>query len=132
MIDYEIKAALENLTGLPAYPLLLPNTEQEGITYQKISDSKVNTGLANTALIQGLFQLSLFIIDDYARLIELDNRIVTAWESITHGQIGSWPVQHVSRGITHQDVINLTNSQKQYRLIRDYRIYYPEVNHDQY
>lgn len=56
MIEYEIKAALEALTSLPAYPLLLPDPEQEGVTYQKVSNPKVDTGLASTALVQGVFR----------------------------------------------------------------------------
>ncbi|WP_367672846.1 hypothetical protein, partial [Serratia symbiotica] len=85
MIEYDIKAALEALTGLPTYPLLLPDPEQEGVTYQKISDPKFDSGLASTSLVQGRYQVSLYVIDDYARLIERDKAICTAWESIQHG-----------------------------------------------
>lgn len=126
MIEYEIKAALEALTRLPAYPLLLPNPEQEGITYQKISNPKLATGLASTALVQGRFQVVLYIINDYARLIELDKAICTAWESIQHGHIGRWPVQTVTRGTMLQGATTLTNNSVQYRLVRDYLICYAE------
>lgn len=126
MIEYEIKAALEALTSLPAYPLLLPDPEQEGVTYQKISNPKVDTGLASTALVQGRFQVALYVIEDYARLIELDKVICAAWESIQHGQIGRWPVQTVTRGTMQQGATTLTNNSVQYRLVRDYVICYPE------
>ena len=126
MIEYEIKASLEALTSLPAYPLLLLDPEQEGMTYQKVSNPKVDTGLASTALIQGRFQVTLYVIDDYARLIELDKAICTAWESIQHGHIGRWPVQTVTRGTMQQGATTLTNNSVQYRLMRDYVICYPE------
>lgn len=126
MIEYEIKAALEALTSLPAYPLLLPDPEQEGVTYQKITDPKFDTGLASTALVQGRFQVSLYVIDDYARLIELDKAICTTWEGIQHGHIGRWPVQTVTRGTMLQGAATLTNNSTQYRLVRDYVICYPE------
>lgn len=126
MIEYEIKASLEALTSLPAYPLLLPDPEQEGVTYQKVSNPKVDTGLASTALIQGRFQVALYVIDDYARLIELDKAICAAWESIQHGHIGRWPVQTVTRGTMQQGATTLTNNSVQYRLVRDYVICYPE------
>ncbi|EPK7688236.1 MULTISPECIES: hypothetical protein [Serratia] len=126
MIEYEIKAALEALTSLPAYPLLLPDPEQEGVTYQKVSNPKVDTGLASTALVQGRFQVALYVIDDYARLIELDKAICDAWESIQHGHIGRWPVQTVTRGTMQQGATTLTNNGVQYRLVRDYVICYPE------
>lgn len=126
MIEYEIKAALEALTSLPAYPLLLPDPEQEGVTYQKISNPKLATGLASTSLVQGRFQVVLYIINDYARLIELDKAICTAWESIQHGRIGRWPVQTVTRGTMLQGATTLTNNSVQYQLVRDYLICYAE------
>ena len=39
MIELAIKGALERITGMNAYPLLLPDTVQEGVTYQRISDA---------------------------------------------------------------------------------------------
>lgn len=38
MIELALKTALERLTGLNVYPLLLPDELQEGITNQCISD----------------------------------------------------------------------------------------------
>ncbi|BEM76401.1 hypothetical protein SME38J_05040 [Serratia marcescens] len=126
MIEYELKTALEALTGLPAYPLLLPDPEQEGVTYQRVSDPLFDTGLAKTSLVQGRFQITLYIIDNYARLIALDHAICQAWESIHQGYIGRWPVQAVTRGILQQSGTTLTNNSIQYRLVRDYIICYPE------
>ena len=34
MIELALKTALERLTGLDVYPLLLPDELQEGVTYQ--------------------------------------------------------------------------------------------------
>ena len=33
MIELAIKGALERITGMNAYPLLLPDTVQEGVTF---------------------------------------------------------------------------------------------------
>lgn len=126
MIEYDIKAALEELTGLPAYPLLLPDPEQEGVTYQRISDPFFDTGLAVTALVEGRFQISLYVIDDYPRLLALDKAVRTAWENINHGHIGAWPVQKVTRGGLQQDKMVLTGNRVQYRLARDFIICFPE------
>jgi hypothetical protein len=126
MIEYEIKAALESLTGLPAYPLLLPDPIQEGVTYQRISDPRFDTGLVKTALIQGRFQISFYVIDDYPRLLSLDQAVIAAWEPIRHGYIGAWPVQTVTRDGIQQDQVTLSNNSIQYRLIRDFIICYPE------
>ncbi|TKI02668.1 hypothetical protein [Martelella alba] len=126
MIEYEIKNSLETLTGLPAYPLLLPDPEQEGVTYQRISDPRFDTGLVQTALIQARVQVSLYVIDDYPRLLSLDKTVCNAWEAIRHGYLGTWPVQTVMRDGIQQDQATLSDNRIQYRLIRDYLICYPE------
>ncbi|MBF7956130.1 hypothetical protein [Rahnella victoriana] len=126
MIEYEIKADLELLTGLNAYPLLLPDAEQEGITYQKVSDPLFETGMVKTALVQARFQISFYIINDYPRLLELDKKVRDAWEIIEHGHIGAWPVQTVTRGGIQQNQQTLTNNSVQFQLVRDFIICYPE------
>ncbi len=126
MIEYEIKAALEALSGLNAYPLLLPDPEQEGVTYQRISDPRFETGMVVTSLVQARFQISYHVIDDYPRLLSLDKTVRDAWEPIAHGRIGRWPVQAVTRGGISQNKQTLTNNRVQYRLTRDFIICYPE------
>ena len=44
MIESAIKTAVERITGLDTYPLLLPDTVQEGATFQRISDPQVGDG----------------------------------------------------------------------------------------
>ena len=97
MIEDEIQRSLAALTHLAAYPLILPDSQQEGVTYQKISDLKVNTGLVDSSLVQSRFQIVLYVIDDYSRLIALDKAVLNAWEGVRHGHIGQWPVQAVTR-----------------------------------
>ncbi len=126
MIEYKIKAALEILTGLPAYPLLLPDPTQEGVTYQRISDPRFDTGLVKTTLVQARFQISFYVIDDYPRLMALDKTVIDAWEPIRHGYIGAWPVQTVTRDGIQQDRMTLSDNRVQYRLARDFIICYPE------
>lgn len=46
MIELAIKGALERITGMNAYPLLLPDKVQEGVTYLRISDAQVGAGRA--------------------------------------------------------------------------------------
>ncbi|MCC8385148.1 hypothetical protein GPY51_14990 [Photorhabdus laumondii subsp. laumondii] len=131
MIEYDIKASLEETTGLPAYPLLLPDNIQEGVTYQRISDPKFDTGLAITSLVNARFQIAIYLIDDYARLLELDKTVIRTWESITHGYIGQYPVQAITRGVLHQDKTDLTKGRVQYRITRDFIICYSEDPYDQ-
>lgn len=126
MIEFELTKDLQRLTGLTVWPLLLPEHAQEGITLLRVSDAKVDTGLAQTALVEGRFQVTFVLVDDYERLLRLDNIVRQAWESVQHGAIGDWPVQAVRRGTVHQDMTPLENNRKQYRLIRDFIIVYPE------
>lgn len=127
MIEDELQTSLEALTRLPVHPLVLPDPEQEGVTYQKISDLKLNTGLVNTSLVQGRFQVVLYLIDDYSRLIALDKAVLTAWEGVQHGHIGRWPVQTVTRSTILQGATTLADKRIQYRMARDYLITYSEV-----
>ncbi|MBD2812182.1 hypothetical protein ID853_15120 [Xenorhabdus sp. Vera] len=129
MIESDIKAALERLTTLTAYPLILPSTVLEGITYQRISDPKLNTGLAATRLIEARFQISLILLD-YTKALRLEQKIRSAWESVQHGVIGKTPVQTISRGALYQDAEELTENRKRYRVTRDFIITYAEVPND--
>ncbi|MBD2815242.1 hypothetical protein ID850_10770 [Xenorhabdus sp. Flor] len=126
MIESDIKADLERLTGLSAYPLILPSNVLKGITYQRISDPKFNTGLAATQLIEARFQISIIVLNDYQKALRLEAKIRSAWESVQHGYIGKTPVQTVSRGALYQDAEELTENRKRYRLTRDFIITYTE------
>ncbi|MBI6548334.1 hypothetical protein [Xenorhabdus lircayensis] len=130
MIESDIKAALERLTTLAVYPLILPSTVLEGVTYQCISDPKFNTGLAATRLIEARFQISIILLNDYTKALRLEQRIRAAWESVQHGYLGRTPVQTVSRGALHQDAEELTENRKRYRITRDFIITYAEVLND--
>ncbi|MDX7992575.1 hypothetical protein [Xenorhabdus littoralis] len=129
MIESDIRAALEILTKLPVYPLILPPTVLEGVTYQRISDPKFNTGLAATRLIEARFQISLILLD-YTKALRLEQKIRAAWESVQHGHIGKTPVQTISRGALHQDTEELTKNRQRYRVTRDFIITYAEVPDD--
>lgn len=72
MIEQAIKISLERLSGMTVYPLLLPDSEQNGITFQRISDPEVETGMVRTGLIAGRFQISMYKVDDYTGLVKLD------------------------------------------------------------
>ncbi|MCG3463122.1 hypothetical protein L7G72_14970 [Xenorhabdus bovienii] len=126
MIERELKADLERLTLLPVYPLILPSTVREGITYQRISDPKFNTGLAATRLVEARFQIGIITLNDYTKAMELEQKIRSAWESVRHGTIGKYPVQTVTRGTLHQGAEELTENQKRYRITRDFIITYAE------
>lgn len=126
MIELNLKTALERLTGLAVYPLLLPDSEQEGVTYQRISDPAVATGLVRTRLIAARFQITFYLLDDYTRVLQLDQAVWQAWQTISHGEIDGYPVQYVSRGGMQQDRTRLTNNSVQYRLVRDFIITFSE------
>ncbi|MDC9604954.1 hypothetical protein [Xenorhabdus griffiniae] len=126
MIESDIQADLARLTQLPAYPLVLPSTVLEGVTYQRISDPRFNTGLATSALIEARFQISIIVLNDYLKALKLEEKVRTAWEAVQHGRLGCYPVQTISRGTLHQDAEELTENRKRYRVTRDFIITYTE------
>lgn len=126
MIEQAIKTSLERLSGMAVYPLLLPDSEQSGITFQRISDPEIETGMVRTGLIAGRFQISMYKVDDYTSLVQLDKAIWSLWKSIVHGELEGYPVQYVQRGNILQDKTTLTSNQVQYRLIRDFILYFYE------
>ncbi|WP_140181265.1 hypothetical protein [Providencia stuartii] len=126
MIETDIKADLERLTGLNAYPVMLPSNVLEGVTYQKISDPKMITGLAKTSLVQARFQITFQIPNDYAKALKLEKVVLNAWENITHGHIGRYPVQTVQRGNFMQNREEQTDKRVIWRVMRDFIITYPE------
>ncbi|PHM66718.1 hypothetical protein [Xenorhabdus sp. KJ12.1] len=127
MIELDIHADLERLTQLPAYPLLLPSSVSEGVTYQRISDPAFDTGLAPAQLIEGRFQISI-ITQNYTQALQLEATLRTAWEAIRHGAIGRTPVQSVTRGALLQEMAEETNNRKRYRITRDFIIAYTEAD----
>ncbi|WP_163470866.1 hypothetical protein [Klebsiella oxytoca] len=126
MIELAIKTALERITGMNAYPLLLPDTVQEGVTFQRISDPEMVSGTLRTGIVSARIQVNLYRVDDYTSLLLLDKKIWSEWKSIVHGQLEGIPVQYVERGGIQQDKTTLTNRSIQYRLIRDFIIHYVE------
>ncbi|EMV6922399.1 hypothetical protein AADG68_002326 [Klebsiella oxytoca] len=126
MIELAIKTALERITGMNAYPLLLPDTVQEGVTFQRISDPEMYSGTLRTGIVSVRIQVNLYRVDDYTSLLQLDKKIWSEWKSIVHGQLEGIPVQYVERGGIQQDKTTLTNRSIQYRLIRDFIIHYVE------
>ena len=126
MIELAVKSALERITGLEVYPLLLPDAEQEGATFQRISDPAVGGGLTRTELTAVRMQVSLYLIDDYTRLLGLDSAIWREWQRIVQGKLDGHPVQYISRGGIQQSKTTLTGGRTQYRLIRDFILTIPE------
>ncbi|HDS6906966.1 TPA: hypothetical protein QHX44_000283 [Klebsiella oxytoca] len=126
MIELAIKTALERITGMNAYPLLLPDIVQEGVTFQRISDPEMFSGTLRTGIVSARIQVNLYRVDDYTSLLQLDKKIWSEWKSILHGQLEGIPVQYVERGGIQQDKTTLTNRSIQYRLIRDFIIHYVE------
>ncbi|EKY3885713.1 hypothetical protein [Enterobacter cloacae] len=126
MIEQAIKISLERLSGMTVYPLLLPDSEQNGITFQRISDPEVETGMVRTGLIAGRFQISMYKVDDYTGLVKLDKAIWSQWKGIVHGELEGYPVQYIQRGNILQDKTTLTSNQVQYRLTRDFVLYFYE------
>lgn len=126
MIELAIKTALERITGMNAYPFLLPDIVQEGVTFQRISDPEMVSGTLRTGIVSARIQVNLYRVDDYTSLLQLDKKIWSEWKSIVHGQLEGIPVQYVERGGIQQDKTTLTNRSIQYRLIRDFIIHYVE------
>lgn len=127
MIESALKTALELLSGMNVYPLLLPDTEQEGVTFQRISDPEIETGMVRTGIIAGRFQISMYRVDDYTSLVALDKRIWDTWKTIKQGDISGYPVQYVTRDGIRQNRTTLTSNRIQYSLVRDFTLYFSEV-----
>ncbi|MDX7141587.1 hypothetical protein SJ271_03560 [Citrobacter freundii] len=126
MIELAIKTSLERLSGMSVYPLLLPDPQQNGITFQRVSDPEIENGMVRIGLIAGRFQISMYKVNDYTGLVKLDKAIWSHWKGIIHGELEGYPVQYVQRGNILQDKATLTSNQVQYRLIRDYVLYFYE------
>lgn len=126
MIESAIKTAVERITGLDTYPLLLPDTVQEGATFQRISDPQVGDGLRRTGLSEVRIQLSLYVVDRYTSLLQFDGALWAEWKRIVHGQLEGEPVQYVERGGIQQGKTPLPNNSVQYRLVRDFIFTVPE------
>ena len=125
MIEADIKADLERITKLPAYPLMLPSEHLEGIIYQRISDPKIFTGLAKTKLVQARFQVTVQLAD-YLAALALSDAIRDEWEGIEQGYIGDYPVQAVGRGNFLQSMEEQTGGRAIWRLTRDFILTYAE------
>ncbi|HEK3208579.1 TPA: hypothetical protein SMV57_003922, partial [Proteus mirabilis] len=104
----------------------LPSDKLEGVIYQRISDPKIDAGLAHTSLVQARFQIVIQIPDDYPKALMLESKLCREWESVVHGYIGNYPIQTVQRGNFQQDMIEQTENRKIYRIYRDFIITYPE------
>lgn len=126
MIESAIKTAVERITGLDTYPLLLPDTVQEGATFQRISDPQVGDGLRRTGLSEVRIQISLYVVDRYTSLLQFDGALWAEWKEIIHGQLEGQPVQYVERGGIQQGKTTLPNNRIQYRLVRDFIFTVPE------
>ncbi|MCB5311909.1 hypothetical protein [Yersinia intermedia] len=126
MIEQCLKSALERITGMNVYPLLLPDTEQEGVTFQRISDPTIETGLVRTSLVEGRFQIKLYVLDKYTQMVELDAAIWAQWKEVVHGDIDGYPVQYVRRAGIQQGVTAQANNSKQYWLSRDFILTFSE------
>ncbi len=73
MIELAIKGALERITGMNAYPLLLPDTV-EGATFQRISDPEMVSGMLRTGIVSARIVVNLYRLDDYTSLLQLDKK----------------------------------------------------------
>ena len=120
MIELAVKTALERITGLEVYPLLLPATKQEAVTFQRISDPEVGSGLSRTGLSDVRIQVSIYLVSNYTGLLYHDKAVWDEWRGIVHGELEGQHVQYIQRGSIHQDKTTLSNGNVQYRLVRDF------------
>jgi hypothetical protein len=126
MIEQAIKTALERITGLLAYPLLLPKSATTGVTFQRISDPELHTGLVRSGVVEGRFQITLYVVDDFSQLVALDKAIWRDWHSIVHGNLEGYPVQYIERAGLQDSAIPLNDGSTLYRRARDYLITFSE------
>ncbi|ELM3737214.1 hypothetical protein RYR42_002715 [Edwardsiella piscicida] len=126
MIELAIKASLERITGMDAYPLLLPPDVMTGITYQRISDPAVETGLARTRLVEGRFQVTFYVVDMFTRLVTVDRDVWSVWQGIVHSHLEGYDVQFIERAGLQDGQEILNNGSIVYSRRRDYLITFSE------
>lgn len=126
MIEPAIKTSLEDITGLTAWPLLLPPSLLEGASYQLISDPLVDAGMVRTRLVAARYQIRLSLLNDYTRLHTLDRAIWSVWRTVRHSELSGVPVQTIDRGVIAEHVAPQANGSMLYSLARDYILYYTE------
>ncbi|EAO1993191.1 hypothetical protein E0G79_26095 [Salmonella enterica] len=128
MIETALRQSLAELTGIPVYPLLLPPDCGEGVTYQRISDPRLEDGLVVTTLVRARFQVTFYLVGDYPGILALDKKVRQAWESVVHDKLGGLHVQTVQRAGIQQDTEVLNDGRRRYRLARDFIITYSEAD----
>lgn len=126
MIELAIKSDLERISGMKVYPLLLPKDIYTGITYLRVSDSEIETGLVRTGVIAGRFQITLYSEVDLTKIVKLDKAIWAEWKQVIHGDIQGYPVQYVRRGGISFGKETLPNGNTIYSLSRDFILTFSE------
>ena len=125
MIELQVKAELEKLTGLEVYPLSRPDNINECIVYIPISDPAVETGFVRTGLVALRLQVDFYCID-YEEARAHDRAVWNAWKKITHGKIGAKPVQYVTRGGKIERRYSDAGPSGIFCISRDFIIYHDE------
>lgn len=128
MTEQAVSASLAAITGMPVYPLALPDKVREGVAFQRISDPPLGV-VDNSGVTAIRMQVSFILLDDYSRLLMLDADVWEVWKKIIHGTLEGRRVQRIERDGLHQDFKDLDVGNvphRQYRLVRDYIFICPE------
>lgn len=125
MIEQQVKAELEKLTGLDAYPLSRPDDINECIVYNPISDPMVESGFVRTGLVALRLQVDFYCID-YEVAKAHDRAVWSVWKKIAHGKIGAKSVQYVKRGGKIERRYSDASPSGLYCISRDFIIYHNE------
>lgn len=126
MIELAIKTSLERITGMAVYPLLLPPDVMTGITYQRISDPAIETGLVRTRLVEGRFQVTFYVVDQFTQLVTMDRDVWAVWQGIVHSPLEGYDVQFIERAGLQDGQEILNNGSIVYSRRRDYLITFSE------
>lgn len=119
----DLKAEIEALLHVNAYPLIGPQAESEFVTIQLVSDPPIVSGAIRTKLVAGRYQIS-FVSSLYSRTEDMDKTLWGVWQNIAHGHIGTYPVQYVERSGLSESYDAADGGK--YRRARDFIFYYPE------
>lgn len=128
MTEQAVSTSLAAITGMPVYPLALPDKVREGVAFQRISDPPLGM-VENSGVTVIRMQVSFVLLDDYSRLLMLDADVWEAWKRIIHGTLEGQNVQRIERDGLHQDFEDFYVGKiphRQYRLVRDYIFICPE------
>ncbi|HGJ5884786.1 hypothetical protein [Arsenophonus sp.] len=123
----EMRKSIEALTSVKVAPqghAFIPD-ESDYIRIMLVSETTFDTGLVRQSLVAGKYQID-FISRDFERTLEMEKAVWRAWQEVSHGYVGNYPVQYVDKGRVYQDFAEDEDGGF-YRQMREFTLYYSDA-----